>query len=91
MYRNSLVLNSYIHMYCLYSLKPKSEAGRDAVPVVVSILGELVSILPGNVKVSLGNMVRKECENKLANPSQALSKALVHFFVLMCPQGATDR
>ena len=66
-------------------------AGKDACPAVVATLGEISSILSATRRVKLGDFMMSECDAKLKNPTQRLSEALIHYFVLLAPRSTEDR
>lgn len=60
-------------------------------PVVVAIMGELVSVLPPQERTNVATRLLEECSGHVKSPSQQLSQSLVQFFVLLCASNPADR
>lgn len=51
----------------------------------------MVGSVHGSDRTHMADMLRRECEGKLINPSLQLSHSLVHLFILVCPNSSHDR
>lgn len=78
----------------LFSLVLEVQKREDSLGLsatVISIIGELIVAAPTAERQKAISFLFTRCHSKIKNPSNTLSKALIQFFVLLCPSSPIER